>query len=245
MEGGCEALDLAADGGFVDAGEAGDLGEGGLVEEVGGEQEPVVWREGEDGLGEGGGQLGEGLGVGGWGEVWGGIVVVVERQLAVSATVLVDEALGERGAQPDEEGAASGVGGERGFALGVAVLVFTFAEAEEFGVEGVGEVLAEGGGMSGLDGEAGEGFAVAGDEVLPAGVAAEGAGLGEGEIREVEPAEETGLLGEAGLVVGGEAEVAADAGGEEDGLELGLGEGVGIWLGDEPELGEQLRWELG
>ena len=49
---------------------------------------------------------------------------------------MVDVALGEGGAEPAEERAAAGVAGERGAAFAVAL-----AEAEELGVEGVGELV--------------------------------------------------------------------------------------------------------
>ncbi len=67
MDFGGEAFELAADGGLVDLEEAGDLLEGLLVEEVGGEQEAVFWREGAQGALEGCGKLGEGCWFGGFG----------------------------------------------------------------------------------------------------------------------------------------------------------------------------------
>ena len=69
LEVGGEGFELAADGGFVDLEEAGDLLEGLLVEEVGGEEEAIFWREGAEGLADGVGEVGDfgGLGLGRWG----------------------------------------------------------------------------------------------------------------------------------------------------------------------------------
>ena len=63
---------------------------------------------------------------------------VGEGVFAVGSAVVVDVALGERGAQPADEGAAAGVACQRGFAGSGG----GGGEAEELGVEAVGEVFA-------------------------------------------------------------------------------------------------------
>lgn len=89
--------------------------------------------------------------------------------------MVVDVALGECGAEPAEERAAAGVGGEWRAALTVAL-----GEAVELGVERVGEIVAERGGAGNGNSGLGEWTAVALEEALPGGLAAESAGLGEG-----------------------------------------------------------------
>ena len=161
-----------------------------------------------------GGEWGGGLR---WGSGFGAFDGV-ERGLAVGAAVVVDVALGEGGAEPAEERAAAGVGGERGTALAVAL-----GEAEEFGVEGVGEVVAEGGRAGDGDGGLGERRAVEREEALPGGFAAEGAGLGEGEFGQAERAVEGSLLGGSGVGFRGVVVVVLCADAGEGGGELFAG----------------------
>lgn len=229
-----EALELAADGGFVDVEEAGDLEQRLLVEEVGGEKEAVVGGEGFEGAGDGVGEAGE-FGGDGRGGCSGrsGVegVGILERSFAVGAAVVVDVTLGESGAQPAEEGAAAGVGGEWGIAAADAL-----GEAEEFGVEGVGEVAAESGGSADGDGGLGEWSLVEAEEALPGGFAAKRAGLGEGEIGEAEGAVEGGLLREVCMRARGQAVVVFGADGGKGGSELFASEGAGFGAGGEEEL---------
>jgi len=140
---GGEAPEFAADGGFVDAEQAGNFKQRVLVEEVGGEQEAVFGRQLRENLLE---RAGEASKLRGFGGDFcccdgGGLIAGFsfgERRLAPGSAVVVDVALGERGAKPAHERAAAGVTGEWGAALAGAL-----GEAEELGVEGVGEVFAE------------------------------------------------------------------------------------------------------
>jgi len=107
--------------------------------------------------------------------------------------VVVNVALGERGAKPAHERAAAGVAGERRTANARAL-----GEAEELGVEGVGEIFAERRGAGDGDGGLAQWGAEASEELLPGGFAAEGAGLGESEIGDLERAKKLFLLGGSG-----------------------------------------------
>ena len=137
-----EALELAADGGLRDAQQAGDFEQRVLVEEIGGEQEAVFgWKLREDlleGVGKPSefGGLSGGSGCGGGGFVAG--FRFREWGFAPGAAMVVNVALGERGAEPAHERAAAGVAGQRRAAFAGAL-----GEAEELGVERVGEVFAE------------------------------------------------------------------------------------------------------
>jgi hypothetical protein len=135
--------------------------------------------------------------------------------------VVVDVALGERGAEPAHERAAAGVAGERRAAFAGAL-----GEAEELGVEGVGEVFAERRGAGDGDGGLAQRRAEASEELLPGGFAAESAGLGEREIGELERAKKLFLLSGSGERAGRKTEVVLRADGGERVGELGCGEGI-------------------
>lgn len=95
----------------------------------------------------------------------------------MGAAMVVDVALGERGAQPTHEGAASAVGGERAAA-------FAFAESKtvKLGIEAVGEFAAQRVTASNGNGSADQGLAMHGNEALPSAFVAVGAGAGEHQV---------------------------------------------------------------
>ena len=136
----------------------------------------------------------------------------------MDAAVVVDVALGERGAEPPEQRSATGVRGEWGIAPATAL-----GETEEFGVEGVGEVVAEGSGAGDGNGGLGERRAIELEETLPGGLAAEGAGLGEGEFGEAEGAVEGSFVGGGWASFVREAVVVFGADGCEGGAEFFAG----------------------
>jgi hypothetical protein len=137
---GGKALEFATDGGFVDVEETRDLQQRLPVEEVGTEEETVFGCESFESAMNGVGEVSE---VGGerCGRCGGcGSVQVVKRSFAVGAAVVVDVALREGDAEPAEQRAPAGIGGERGVAAAASL-----GEAEELGVQGVGEIVTEGG----------------------------------------------------------------------------------------------------
>ena len=107
----------------------------------------------------------------------------------MGAAVMVDVTLGEGSAEPAEQGTAAGVGCERRPALAA-----WSGQAEELGVERVGKVLAECGRVGDGDCGLGERRAIETEEALPCRFAAEGAGLGEGEVGQAQRPIEGGLL---------------------------------------------------
>ncbi len=140
---GGEALEFAADGGFVDAEQAGNFKQRVLVEEVGGEQEAVFGRQLRENLLERVGEASKLRGFGGDFCCCDGDGLIAgfsfgERRFAPGSAVVVDVALRERSAKPAHERASAGVARERRAAFPGAL-----GETEELGVEGVGEVFSE------------------------------------------------------------------------------------------------------
>jgi len=241
---GGEALQLAADGGFVDLEETGDLEQRPPVEEVGGEQEPVLGGKGFEGAGDG---MGEPVELGWRGRLDGcrrsggaGVGAGVERGFAAGAAMVVHVALSECCTQPAEEGAAAGVGGEWGVAPAAA-----FAEAEQLSVERIGEVVAQRGGAGDGDGGLGEGSAIEAQKALPGSFATEGAGLGEGEFGQVQRMVERGLLRGGGTNLRRQAVVVFGADGRKRGAELLASEAAGFGVGGDPQLLNEGERETG
>jgi len=147
-------------------------------------------------------------------------------------------ALGERGAEPAHQRAAAGVAGEWGAAFARAL-----GEAEELGVERIGEVFAERRGAGDGAGGVAQWSAEASEELLPCGFAAESAGLGKREIGELERAKKLLLLSGSGERAGRKTEVVLRADGGERVGELGWSEG--IFGGEGLELGMKRGWNGG
>ena len=112
-----QPLEPPANGGFVDMEDAGDLGEGLAIEEIGGEQVALFRGKALERTGNGAGQVSEfrrrrrGI-------QWRrGSVESIEWRLAVRSPVMIDMTLGKRGAKPAEKRTAPGVGSEGRAAL--------------------------------------------------------------------------------------------------------------------------------
>lgn len=175
---------------------------------------------------------------------WGGErcwnVEAVERGLAVGVAVVIDVPLGEGGAKPAKERAATGVGGKRRAALAIDL-----TEAVELGVEGVSKIVAEGARTRDGDSCLGKGSSVKAQETLPGDFAAEGAGVGESELGEVEGAEEGGFLGIVGGGARREAAVELRAHRGESDAELLQGKTIGFRFRRKPELLDKVQRESG
>lgn len=184
------AAEPAADGGFVDVEGTGDLGEGALIQVIGGEQKTVFRALPGQAIPDGRSEQGQIFRL--WNWLRCGCERVIGRRVAIGfrqrlfapgLAVVVDVALGERGAQPTEQRSAALVGVERRAALAIAQV-----EAIELGVERVGEFAAKGVAAGDGDGGAGEGLAIERKKALPGVFVAQGAGAGEGQIGEPEVA---------------------------------------------------------
>src|SRR6185312_11623124 len=81
------------------------------------------------------------------------------------------------------------VGGERRTSFS-----FVLLQAVEFGVERVGEVVPQRGRTSDRNGCLRQWRTIEREEALPGGFAPEGAGLGQGKFRQMQPAQESGSL---------------------------------------------------
>lgn len=118
-------------------------------------------------------------------------------------------------------------------------LVVAFREAEEFGIERVGEIFAERGGAGDSDGGEFEGSAVAIEELLPGFVAAESAGASEDEIGELKREIELFNLCGRGLCCCRKAEVMFRAEPVEDRRKFGFCETDASSFGGAPEVVEK------
>lgn len=224
---------------------AGDLGEGTLVEIIGGEQEAIFGALVGEGLLDGGGEEGQFFGVRrfrrrGCGRVAGGGFGggIGELLFAPGLAVVVDVALGDGGAQPAEQRSAALVGGERGAAMAVAQV-----EAVELGVEAVGEFAALGFIAGDGDGGAGEGLLVECEEALPGARLALGAGVGERQVGEAQAAEIGGLNLGGGRDSGGVAVVLFASAGDQDRGEFAAVEVAGVGIGLLPKVFEKRFWK--
>ena len=217
-------------GGFVHVEDAGNLEKRMAVEEVGGEEEAIFRGKVLQGAGYGVGKVSEFGGDGRRVRLGRWAVEGVERRLAVGAAVVIDVALGECGAQPAEQRAAAGVRGQRGLAHAVDL-----AQAVQFRVERFGKVVAKRGRAGDGDGGLGEGSTIEPEEALPCDFPAEGAGLSESQLREMERVEEGGLLRGIGKIGGGKAMVVLRADGGEGGAELVQRKAAGLGFRRVPE----------
>ena len=107
--------------------------------------------------------------------------------------VVVDESLGQHGAQPCGKRAAAVIAAQG--RLAPAVLL---TQAVEIGVERVGQVAGLGIGAGQPVGGLIEGGAVGGHEALPGRFPAFGAGVGQHQVVDAELAEEANLLARGG-----------------------------------------------
>jgi len=186
---GDQALEPAADGGFMHVEDAGNLEKRLAIEEVGGEEEAVFRRKGLEHAGNGVGKVREFGGDGRRVRLTGWAVEGVEWGLAVGAAVVIDVPLRERGAQPAEQRAAAGVRSQRRLAPAVDL-----AQAVQFRVERFGKIVAQRGRAGDRDCGLGEGSTIEAEEALPCDFPPEGAGVSESQLREMERVEEGSLL---------------------------------------------------
>src|ERR1035441_1866175 len=172
---GDQALEPAADGGFMHVEDAGNLEKGMAVKEIGGEEEAILCGKALQGAGHGVGKLSKFGGDGRRVRLAGWAVEGVEWCLAVGAAVVIDVPLRERGAQPAEQRAAAGVRSQRRLAHAVDL-----AQAVQFRVERFGKVVAKRGRAGDRDSVLGEGSTIEAEEALPCDLPPEGAGVSEG-----------------------------------------------------------------
>jgi hypothetical protein len=105
--------------------------------------------------------------------------------------------------------------------------------------------VAEGAGTRDGDGCLGKGSSVEAQETLPGDLAAEGTGVGECELGEVEGAEEGGFLGIIGGSARREAAVELRAHRGESDAELLQGKTIGFRFRSNPELLDKVQRESG
>lgn len=137
-----EAIEAAAQGGFVDVELARELGQGALVQIPGREEEAVFGGEFAEGLVDGGGETGIGCGCVGFRrrrEADAGLDLLFEADTFRIRPAAVDVVLGEDGAEPTFERATAHVVVELRDAAAFAV-----RDAVEVGVEFVGDFAAGG-----------------------------------------------------------------------------------------------------
>jgi hypothetical protein len=191
---GDEALKPPADSGFVNMKDTCDLGEGLAIKKVGGEEKAVLRGETLESSRYGVSETSEFGGEWSDGSCRRGDVQGAQRSLAMSATVMVDVPLRERGAKPAKERAATGVGGQRGAALAIDL-----TESVELGVKRVRKIMAESGGAGDSDGGLSKRNAVEAHKALPGDLTSKSAGVGQCELREAEGTKEGCFLGGVGV----------------------------------------------
>jgi hypothetical protein len=104
-------------------------------------------------------------------------------------SMVIHMPLGQDGTQPTHERTTTGVRRKRRTALPIDL-----TETEELGVDGVGQVVAQSCGASDGGGGTGQGLTVEREKAFPRRLATEGAGVRQGEIREMERLKERGFL---------------------------------------------------
>ena len=237
---GDQALEPAADGGFMHVEDAGNLEKGMAVKEIGGEEEAILGGKALQGAGHGVGKVSKFGGDGRRVRLAGWAVEGVEWGFAVGAAVVIDVPLRERGAQPAEQRAAAGVRSQRRLAYAVDL-----AQAVQFRVERFGKVVAKRGRASHRDGGLGEGSTIEPEEALPCDFSPEGAGVSESQLREMERVEECGLLRGIGESGGGKAMVELRADSGEGDAELIQRQAAGLSFRCTPEVLDKAEWEPG
>jgi len=167
------------------------------IEEVGGEQKTVFWKEFPEGPRNGVSKACEFRREGGSSSFRRGDVEGIERGFAMETAVVIDMALGEGSAKPAQQRTTAGIGGQGGAALAIKL-----AQSVKLRVQRVGQLVAKGSGSSDGNGRLGERRTVEVNEPLPSDLTPEDAGVGKSKLRETERTEESGLLGSIGICLG-------------------------------------------